>query len=166
MKICPSCKNKNAEGELFCVECGQTLSAEHATILATRKLQAVSGDVSAQAPLGTTRLGKDKSVALYIRDVADPIVLCPQGDMTIGRIDPDTGIAPGLDLTPFGGQDKGVSRLHAVLHWDAETLSLTDKGSANGTYLNGQRLEARRPYVLRDGDQIRFGMLVCHIYFK
>jgi len=39
-------------------------------------------------------------------------------------------------------------------------------GSSNGTFLNGQRLVPNQPRVLRDGDEVRFGKLVAHIYFK
>ena len=38
-------------------------------------------------------------------------------------------------------------------------------GSHNGTYLNGQRLIAHQPRVLRDGDDIRLGFLVLRVKF-
>ena len=43
---------------------------------------------------------------------------------------------------------------------------ILDRGSANGTYLNGERLTPNEPHVLRDGDEIRLGKLVAHIYFR
>jgi pSer/pThr/pTyr-binding forkhead associated (FHA) protein len=66
---------------------------------------------------------------------------------------------------PFGAIEKGVSRIHATIERSEDTLTITDLGSSNGTYLNGQRLIANQPRVLRDGDEIKFGKLVTHIYF-
>ncbi|MCS7071755.1 MAG: FHA domain-containing protein, partial [Anaerolinea sp.] len=62
--------------------------------------------------------------------------------------------------------EKGVSRLHAAICRQDETLTIVDMGSSNGTHLNGQRLIPDQPRVLRDGDEIRLGKLVAHIYFK
>ena len=45
-------------------------------------------------------------------------------------------------------------------------LHIVDNDSANGTYLNGQRLVARQPRILRDGDDIRLGHLVVRVTFN
>ena len=50
-----------------------------------------------------------------------------------------------------------VSRLHAVLVWHGEDLSLEDLGSSNGTFVNGERVLA--PRQLLAGDVVRFGAL-------
>jgi hypothetical protein len=49
----------------------------------------------------------------------------------------------------------GVSREHAWLEWDGMTLWLSDLGSTNGTFLNGQRLDSVTQ-LARD-DEIRLG---------
>lgn len=51
--------------------------------------------------------------------------------------------------------DYTVSRRHAELRNAGQGWELEDLKSANGTYLNGKRLE--RPTPLKDGDQIRMG---------
>ncbi|MCG8409486.1 MAG: ATP-binding protein [Phycisphaerales bacterium] len=51
--------------------------------------------------------------------------------------------------------DYTVSRRHAELRYAGQDWVLEDLKSANGTYLNGKRLE--RPTRLKDGDQIRMG---------
>ena len=56
--------------------------------------------------------------------------------------------------------------MHAVVRRGDGLLNLIDLGSVNGTYLNGQRLIPNQPRVLRDGDEIKFGKLVCYVYFK
>lgn len=48
--------------------------------------------------------------------------------------------------------DRRISRRHARVHWDGASFTLHDLDSANGTYLNGQRITI--PEALRDGDQI------------
>jgi pSer/pThr/pTyr-binding forkhead associated (FHA) protein len=75
-------------------------------------------------------------------------------------------MVPDIDLTPYGADDKGVSRLHASLHRQEETLVLSDLGSVNHTFINGQRLHAHEVRVLRDGDEIRLGRLVLYAYFR
>lgn len=54
------------------------------------------------------------------------------------------------------GWDKEVSRLHAELEPLGETWAVIDDGlSANGTYVNGERLVGRRRLV--SGDELRVG---------
>ena len=70
--------------------------------------------------------------------------------------------APGLIIGRSGdaalraGADKTVSRRHARVYRSADgQLRIDDLGSANGTFLNGQRLSESRP--LRNEDVIRTG---------
>ena len=51
--------------------------------------------------------------------------------------------------------DNNVSRGHARLLRVQEGWTVVDKGSRNGSYLNGHRVTGRHP--LRDGDVLRFG---------
>ena len=50
-----------------------------------------------------------------------------------------------------------VSRQHAEIFRKAGRLWLVDLGSKNGTWLNGQRLEAHRSYALQHGDSFQIG---------
>lgn len=59
----------------------------------------------------------------------------------------------GRDETPL--TDQTISRRHAELRRAGDTWELTDLGSANGTYVNGARLQ--KPTKLKHGDQIRLG---------
>jgi pSer/pThr/pTyr-binding forkhead associated (FHA) protein len=77
----------------------------------------------------------------------------------------------GRELVPLSGQrltigkastnavsldhDPTVSRLHAVLENHGSAWSIRDVGSRNGTYVNGEKIEAER--VLRSGDELRLG---------
>jgi len=90
-----------------------------------------------------------------------------EGPVTVGRakgdftyqviIKPEAG-----DPTPMGVQDPTVSRVHArlepgeggVLVWDVGTRG---RGSTNGTYINGARVEPGKPALAKPGDKVRFG---------
>jgi pSer/pThr/pTyr-binding forkhead associated (FHA) protein len=65
--------------------------------------------------------------------------------LTVGR-----GVEAGLRFAA-----RNVSRNHARLVWTGGAAFVEDLGSRNGTYVNGERLEARRR--LRDGEVVRVG---------
>jgi hypothetical protein len=87
-------------------------------------------------------------------------------EIVIGRRDPKTDTKPDVDLEPFGALNKGVSRHHASIVRRDGALNLVDNGSPNGTFLNGQKLVAQQPRILRDGDDIRLGHLVVRVSFR
>ncbi len=63
------------------------------------------------------------------------------------------GRNPDCDLAL---SDPTVSRRHARLTWDGDSLIIEDAGSSNGSFLNGARVEKAR---LKPGDSLRFGRL-------
>lgn len=166
MIICPHCGQGNREGVMFCEDCGENLTSKEPATLSTRQLDPASSELAAKATWGTARFGQQASIIIRIRDAAEPVVLQPTKRTILGRLDASSKQKPDLDLTPFGALEKGVSRLHAMITRSEDTLTLIDMGSSNGTHLNGQRLVPDQPRVLRDGDEIRLGKLVAHIYFK
>lgn len=50
--------------------------------------------------------------------------------------------------------DEGISRAHAMIERVDNTYVLSDAGSTNGTFANGQRVERQ---VLKEGDKIQIG---------
>jgi hypothetical protein len=97
----------------------------------------------------------------------EPILLKPKQETVFGRRDPATGLMPDVDLTPFAGYRMGVSRRHSAIRQNLENkLDLWDLGSSNGTYLNGTKLDANKPYTMRDGDEIRMGQMVMRVYYQ
>ena len=59
-----------------------------------------------------------------------------------------------------------VSRRHARLSIAGSDVVVTDLNSRNGTFLNGTRLSAHRPYQIRDGDEIRLGQMVMRVFYQ
>lgn len=87
--------------------------------------------------------------------------------LLLGRTDPLTDTRPDLDLTPYGGQQAGVSRRHALIVRDEhnQALFVEDLNSTNGTRVNGFWLDPGRRYRLRDGDQLELGDLSIVLRF-
>ena len=85
----------------------------------------------------------------------------------IGRSSKDSALVPDINLAPQGADDLGVSRLHVALRYDANDniLYVYDLISANGTYINSQRLHAREMRLLRNGDILQLGRLALQIQF-
>jgi hypothetical protein len=53
--------------------------------------------------------------------------------------------------------DASVSRRHAALVWAENRWCIEDRGSANGTWVNDERVPFGHPRPLRHGDRIRIG---------
>lgn len=164
MILCPNCGHDNTEGALVCAKCGFQFE-EAAGGLRTRELDD-QGDSIGKPHWGTSRFGPDSVLVLHIRDSSEPLVIRPDDELVIGRYDPVSRTTPDLDLSPYQAMEKGVSRLHTAIRRQDDALSVVDLGSANSTYLNGQRLVPHQPRVLRDGDELRLGLLVMHVYFR
>ena len=71
-----------------------------------------------------------------------------QSYLTIGRA-PDNGLCLSDDLS--------VSRYHAQIAQTANEYVITDVGSSDGTYINGQRLSPQVPQRLNNGDVVKMG---------
>jgi predicted component of type VI protein secretion system len=69
---------------------------------------------------------------------------------TIGR--------EGCDIT-LGDPD--VSRRHAEIQVSNGDILISDLGSTNGTFVNGERID--QPRSLRDGDEVRIGAVVWRL---
>jgi serine phosphatase RsbU (regulator of sigma subunit) len=59
------------------------------------------------------------------------------------------------DIHDIFADQTGVSRFHAVIEFAGGQYSIEDKGSLNGTLLNGKRVSGRAP--LRSGDRLVIG---------
>ncbi|TVR22244.1 MAG: FHA domain-containing protein [Anaerolineaceae bacterium] len=166
MKLCPYCGHKNLEGVLFCEECGDNLSDALDSTLPTRRFEDALSEFSAKATWGSASVGQIRSVVIHFRNTDNPLVVELAERIVFGRADTSSTRQPDVDLTPYGALEKGVSRIHAAIERSDDVLTLVDVGSSNGTNLNGQRLAPDQPRVLRDGDEIHFGKLIAHFYFR
>ena len=166
MIICEYCATQNREGQLFCETCGNPIHASAKRIGTRPPIKLPGSDHLTGVLDGAENLPPNRSISFYIRDVAEPITLEPKADIIIGRAVADTPEKPDLDLTPYYGRVLGVSRLHAAMRYYEGSLTIIDLESTHGTFVNGQRLRPDQEKRLGDGDEIRFGSLVAHIYFE
>jgi pSer/pThr/pTyr-binding forkhead associated (FHA) protein len=76
-------------------------------------------------------------------------------DYVLEKFRVSIGRAPSSDI--LLSKDKLTSRNHASITYEASEYILRDEGSANGTFVNGQQLDEKTPYKLRDGDHVGIG---------
>lgn len=162
MIACPYCQHENPDAQVFCEACGQNIWDYAAEETIIQKLPDNFQKMNIKSGFGTSTFEAENQVILHVREVPEPIFIQISKEVLLGRYD---GI-PGVDLSGFGGLEKGVSRTHAALRRGDDMLFLVDLNSTNGTFLNDQPLSPNQPRVLRSGDQVRLGQLVMHVYFS
>jgi len=162
MIICPSCSAKNIDNTLFCSECGNYLADDnvdpltHTVRMKFSELMSSQGnDVDETVTRGTDPL----SIHLEIGEVKRCVQISLTKPIHMGRLDPGGSIFPEIDLTDYGGVEKGVSRRHARIMKQNQKIYIEDLGSSNGTFVNGQKLMPYFPELLADGDSLQLGKL-------
>ena len=166
---CPSCGRKHRPGTLFCSECGVYLPTGGP--LRTEPLPEEELPVSRANPWASEPVeepSEPSPVPLSIKALSTgrEIQLPATAEVHIGRLDAAHGIFPDLDLSPDGGLEGGVSRHHCKIHQRGSTYLVEDVGSANGTFLDGQRLTPYLPHVLKDGDELQLGRIKLQIIIR
>ncbi|MCB2178732.1 protein kinase [bacterium] len=106
---------------------------------------------------------RDSVVCLHFVDTGQVMDLELNREYLIGRQHRSQPIIPDIDLSPFKAYDWGISRLHASIAIQMNQVTITDLGSANGTWHAGKRLPPNQPYPLKHGDVIHLGKLKTQI---
>jgi hypothetical protein len=171
---CPNCGHRNRPGILLCENCGTNLMTGRQSGIGTRDLlkeQEKQGALDAEAQKAVDTAGgasftEEMVLRIEIEGGSTPMLVYPKQEIIMGRRDPNTGGMPDVDLTAYAGYRMGVSRRHAAIRLQDKQLHVSDLGSSNGTFLNGTRLNAHRPYQLKDGDEVRLGQMVLRLYFQ
>jgi hypothetical protein len=139
---CPECGFQNPEAANFCSRCGALLAKE------TGSETTMSFDVE--------EAGDEADSVLGALGIAGPALVVRSGGM-VGQafqpVDGRTLIGRSPDCDVFL-DDVTVSRQHAELLREAETFTIRDLGSLNGTYVNRKRIESA---VLEDDDEVQIG---------
>jgi len=163
---CPSCGCKNRLGTLFCSECGAYLPTGGP--LRTEPLPEEELPISQANPWTSESVkepAEEPVVPLLIRILSTgrQVQLPPIAEVDVGRLDAAHGVFPDLNLAPDGALGGGVSRRHCKIHQRDSSYLVEDVGSANGTFLNGQRLIPYLPHVLKDGDKLQVGRIKLQV---
>ena len=104
------------------------------------------------------------AIAIYVVGETKPIVVIAEEEFILGRhvTESNDNI---IDLTPYGGLEKGVSRKHAVIRKSEKAFEIVDLFSTNGTWINEKRLLPNKAYALDSGIQFRLGQLLLFSLF-
>ncbi len=168
MIVCPNCKHTNMTGAMFCSECGaQLVGADMFTTqnIATGQMhEAVKQSFPSSKPAAPVSL--NTWVTLHLMDTGQMLPLSDRNEFTLGRISEGQPIMPDMDLSPYQAYASGVSRLHAVIKRIGDRVLLMDLGSANGTFVNGKRLNPNVEQTLNNGDIIALGKLKMQVLLK
>jgi pSer/pThr/pTyr-binding forkhead associated (FHA) protein len=172
---CPKCKSPVARaGQRFCYRCGHELNGYYESLKLKSQPPEQSGaegddaakgvqpQESAQPPLPARTVvlepgafdGREQTPASQPK--ANLKILLPTGDVFDREItDEETqiGKGPRNDLVIA---DPSVSTAHAMLRRDKDVYAISDLGSRNGTFVNGERVTNPRP--LTHGDVIGLGL--------
>lgn len=160
MIVCPNCKHQEADGAIFCSECGMQLiqyapGETHRFNTPTGQLETVSApQPHVEAPAW---------ISLHLLESGQILPISDRLEFTLGRVSENQPIMPDIDLSPFKAFDHGVSRLHAVIRNNAGSIVIMDLGSSNGTYINGTRIVPNIEQPLRHGDIVALGKLKMQI---
>ncbi|GCE11022.1 FHA domain-containing protein [Tengunoibacter tsumagoiensis] len=152
-QTCPSCGAVNPAGEAFCSNCGVSLLGAPAPVAVAPAPAPVQPAAPAAAPASL-------QARLIVEADNQEFDLAGKDNIVIGREDPVSNIYPDVDLTPHGGDEGGVSRIHARIFVQNDQYFLEDENSTNFTFVNRQRLAAKTPTLLSDNDEVRFGRVL------
>jgi hypothetical protein len=166
MMVCPNCKHSNMAGAMFCAECGAQLLGKDA--LTT---QNISTEKFSSVPKNTQDVyqsfdGQGAWGSIHLLDTGQVLPLTSRNEFTLGRISEGQPIMPDIDLSPYQAYAGGVSRLHAIIKRDGERILFMDLGSANGSYINGKRLQPNAEQYINHGDIVALGKLKMQILIK
>ena len=82
-----------------------------------------------------------------------------RSEFLIGRPDPVTGIQPEINLGPFDAS-RTLSRRHAKLLREGGLYFVREEvGTANGTFVDGERIKTGATVPLKPGTKLRFGSI-------
>src|SRR6266567_9595296 len=162
-QVCPSCGTVNAPGEAFCSNCGVSLlGAPDAQAAVSNPAIAPAPDVTAVPAPAPAPVAAPAALNARLIVEADnqEFDISGKDNIVIGREDAVSNIYPDVDLTPHGGEEGGVSRMHAHIFVENGQYMLEDENSTNFTFLNRQRLNGKTPTPLHDNDEIRLGRVL------
>ncbi len=149
MNSCPACGHELAEPANFCPHCGASLAK-------------MSGDTTRVIPpvveeFELEDLGAEDAAAVEALPAGSALLLLLKGGQAGGRflIDADVATAGRHPRCDIFLDDVTVSRHHARFTRQDGQFWVTDEGSLNGTYVNGDLTDGA--VALRRGDEVQIG---------
>lgn len=161
---CPICGHILSPDQPVCPYC--TAETEGLGATATLKLDR-EPTVIPRTQGQTIEFTADAHVVLQLLPSGACLSLPVRQPTLLGRLDISQAESayPLIDLTAYGAEQHGVSRHHCLLKRHNDRLFLTDLGSTNSTYLNGERLIPFAETLLADSDKLILGTLHLILFF-
>jgi hypothetical protein len=157
----------NAADASACQYCNAPLNSESAKVPTTRRVE---------KPIELTEELKEKiagvyppppsGLLLFLLNRSEPVGLCTQQEFVLGRGGGAPASKPTFDLSEFEAYAMGVSREHAMIEEVEGRYMLTDLNSANGTWINGERIAPAKPHDLPSGSVIQLGRLKLVVLYS
>lgn len=119
-------------------------------------------DLVEERTLFTTRM----ILHLEVKESGQMISNIVHQDLVVGRADNITDYLPEIDMSEHGAYRLGLSRRHAIIQRDEDSLIVKDLNSRNGTFVNGAIVPSGATHPIKDGDELRFGNLVTRVIFE
>ena len=164
---CRNCSHEEIEGSLFCSDCGARLLSEDWHISGTTQIVSpLSAREVTDPPVTLVEdvphtaipfLESTASFTLQVMDLGEIIALEGKEEFTLGRATEGQPLIPEIDLNAYNAYEQGVSRMHAMISIRGDRVTITDLGSANGTWVNGDRVSPHTARVLNHGDLVTLG---------
>ena len=152
---CGACGANNPPGVAFCEDCGASLSETPPPAVPTEFSPPVSYD---PAPVGVQPpqpVAAPVAQARLIHTTGKEFPLL-KDNILMGRRSPVDGVFPEVDLTDVDTESY-ISRKHGRITRTEEGFFFEDLGSSNGSFFNGNRVQAHVQQALKEGDSLRLG---------
>jgi hypothetical protein len=159
---CPHCGQRNQSNSTLCLACGLKLKVSRNTS---------TKEFTGQSKTSHQFFGMESVLVLKVATTAYEYEILPQmssQEIFIGRSSPNSVIIPDIDFIDVDAELHGVSRLHMGIKYDpnAQVLQISDLDSANGSFINEQKLHPKEIVVLQNGDKVRLGRLIIRTEFR
>ena len=160
VKICPTCGNRNQPDEMLCITCMADVS------------MVIPSDESpnTEKPVTPTNgYAKNSSIDISVNS-GDATVLAKNELKLLCEESGDVFIIISGDIlgrhyigSDIFASDKTISRKHAQLLFESKNWYIVDQNSTNGTFINGEKLEPDKKYLLQNNMELRMS---DNIHFK
>ena len=172
--ICSYCGKENETTAVFCLRCQRLLSVHDqerlpaTAVWGHRPAQRPQQSSPAPKPHGHTahigHIGQGR-IALYVGEAGEYQNVELHDRCYLGRVPGDAN-SVRVDLSLYSALEKGVSRIHCVLAWKDDVLTVEDLKSSNGTWVNSVRLTPYQPRPIENGELILLGKFDVWVYYR
>jgi len=177
-KKCPLCGNKNSPISLECTSCEsdltnvKVLDEETEKILTEKQNEPQKSLTFRICDCGEKNLSNARKCVSCGEDISDVLptasdnntikytLSSSDGEYTFEINKPIITIGREQDMNEYLSKKQFVSRIHAKIMLNGDTLTVENLSSTNFTYVNNKKVSVGEQAVLTDGDELSLGGIV------